>query len=69
MMSSRTASTRIWMARSGPHVRFLVIRAVIEYLSDAAASPIRDISSSLTGSCHSRDPVRHTDPAALRSSP
>ena len=57
------------MAWSGPYVRFLVIRAVIEYLSDAAASPIRDISSSLTGSCPSRDPVGHAGPAVMRSSP
>ena len=43
--------------------------AVIEYLSDAAASPIRDMSRFLTGSCPSRDPVGHAGPAALRSSP
>ena len=69
MMSSRRASTRVWMSRSGPYVRFLVIRAVTKYLSDAAASPIRDMSRFLTGSCPSRDPVGHAGPATLRSSP
>ena len=67
MISSRTISTRAWMSRFSPYVRLLVIRAVIEYLSDAAASPIRDMSRSLTGSHSSWDLVGHAGLVVLRS--
>ena len=39
MIPSRVASTSMWVSRSGPYVRFFVIRAVIRRLSDMASSP------------------------------
>ena len=67
MIPSRLAGTSMRMSRSGPYVRFFVIRAVIMFLSDMVPSPIRYTSNALSGVRSRRSSAEGAGSAALRS--